>query len=1383
MPPDPPLGSQRGHAAASDEAESSSRPLTPADAPTCRGGEEPTRVSGSSGPGDAGQPDAALISGYELIEEIHRGGQGVVYRAVQLGTKRQVALKVLLEGPFAGDAHRRRFEREVELAASLQHPNIVTILDSGISHGRYYFAMEFIQGQRLDRYLARVRPPLKETLNLFATIAGTVNFAHQRGVIHRDLKPPNILVDKEGQPHILDFGLAKPIQRSTSEDSTIQMLSMAGELLGTVAYMSPEQTLGAADVDVRSDVYSLGVVFYEALLGRLPYTVEGPLADVLHRIAQDDPVRPRFVRRTSRFGYLINDELETILLKSLEKHPVRRYQTAGELARDLRHLMNGEPIEAKRSSGLYVLRKTLRRYKVPATIAAILLATMMASLVGFAFLWSAAREAADRADAHRTLAFEKEYEARQERDAAEASRRELRRTLARQTIQAGELAQARGDPVTARDAYWRAYEQFENPAALWALRQYYLRSGDRGARVLLYQPNGIVALASDGRRAAVSEYPGWIAVRDTASGRLVGWRVAPGPVRLLHISAEGVVCAAGQGWVRVWPAGEVTPSVCGEFEDGLALRALFPTNDARRVLLVGAREVRCLEGLTSTVTGRVTLLGSVSGVGDWAPERSELVLPTQSGVQRITVSKEGRLRDELAAPAEFVPRAVRFAGGELLAVSESIVYRTLPAASGQERWFRLADAPQDWLTFELGRPSGAFVFSLPGGRLAYQPRAGRMRTWSVTGGGIRALNASAEDGQILVMDDRGTLTEWTPPGEGATGSTEVLSRSAQSWAAAPDGNLVLFADESQRVHALLDEAGLRPEPIFRPPPWRTWPGVGASNVLLAVDAAGERLLICHGEMIRLRGLDGRGDELAWQHPSLTALKHVALSPDGRFIALGTQTPAGDRQQISFWQWPEILRFRRGASLAEILTAARQPVEFVGGVIRAMAFQPNQPRLLVARSNGELAWLPLSDAEVAGGAGGEADVPAAEVWLRLEAEPVALAFDRRGERVAVATADGFLHVLHAATGAERRRIPTLAQVRSIAFHSEKDLLLVCTADGRATLLDPATGENIATLAEAERDVQFAAWLGGQTGVVLGTTTDVEVQAYASIDDLIKANEAYARQRAMAQALADGQLAKAWAQVASLSTEEAALAQQLRICILVEALRHVGQDVPPVWIEAVLPDVAPAELLQLGHAAYIGQRYVLADQWLQRAAAELNGEVDAYTALSMAQCAYLMGRYEQAAEQFAAVVRRPDLDTPHLPLVQLQQVAALVLADQPDAARRLAGRIVAEREMPRLDLFAMYSARDIAHYLTGLEAQSPAAFFVDRYIVPLVAAGTATDSALRFRDDSHFFQGELARHRGDHAEAAAQYQRCVDHALDDWPASWARYRLRQLSSGHS
>ena len=332
------------------------------------------------------------IEGYEILHEVHRGGQGIVYKAVQLATKRVVALKVLLQGPYATPRQRHRFEREIDLVASMQHPNIVTLFDSSTTKGHHYFAMEYIHGQPLDVYVRQTRLGVDAKLLLFRKICSAVNFAHQRGVIHRDLKPGNILIDADGEPHILDFGLAKTAGPDVCDGAPV---TVSGEFMGTLAYASPEQTKGDPRlIDVRTDVYSLGVILFEMLTGGYPYEVVGRMAEVLNNIVEAAPQKPSTISRQ------INDEVETIVLKALAKEKERRYQSAETLAKDVGHYLAGEPLDAKRDSTWYVIRKSLRRHRVAVGVVIAFVLLLSTSTIALSVMYrnqSLARREADRA--------------------------------------------------------------------------------------------------------------------------------------------------------------------------------------------------------------------------------------------------------------------------------------------------------------------------------------------------------------------------------------------------------------------------------------------------------------------------------------------------------------------------------------------------------------------------------------------------------------------------------------------------------------------------------------------------------------------------------------------------------------------------------------------------------------------------------------------------------------------------------------------------------------------------------------------------------------------------------------------------------------------------
>lgn len=300
---------------------------------------------------------APILKGYRLIEEIGGGSQGTVYRAVQEGTKRIVALKVIHEGTLFSNIERRRFENEVELASKLKHQNIVSIYSFGQDRGRAFFAMEYVDGEPLDIYLDTCILTVQQTLTLFEVICEAINYAHRNGVIHRDLKPSNIIIDKDGHAHIVDFGLAKLTPIKATEQAP--RMTVAGEFAGTWHYASPEQVKrDSTPIDTQSDLYTLGVLLYEMLTDTFPYPIQDESRDVIaQHILETAPIPP------SSYRSEIDNDIDTITLRVLHKDPEKRYHSVFALKEDINRYLAGEAIEAKRDSTWYVLSKTIRKYK------------------------------------------------------------------------------------------------------------------------------------------------------------------------------------------------------------------------------------------------------------------------------------------------------------------------------------------------------------------------------------------------------------------------------------------------------------------------------------------------------------------------------------------------------------------------------------------------------------------------------------------------------------------------------------------------------------------------------------------------------------------------------------------------------------------------------------------------------------------------------------------------------------------------------------------------------------------------------------------------------------------------------------------------------------
>ncbi len=306
------------------------------------------------------------LGDYELLEEVGRGGQGVVFRARQKSLNRTVALKVISLGQWASKAHLRRFRLEAEAAAKLEHPGIVPIHEVGERDGSCYFSMKFVEGGQLDEVARRAPLPIRHTVELMAKVARTVHYAHEHGILHRDIKPGNILLDAKGEPHLTDFGLARLVE---SESSVTQTL----DVLGTPSYMAPEQAVGSNSVvSSVTDVYGLGAVLYQ-LLTRHPPFAGGTTYETIKLLLDTEPRQPRLLNPK------IDRDLSTICLKCLEKDPKRRYPSALALAEDLERWLKHEPIRARHTGVFARGRKWVQRNPTSALLAASVIALAAAA--------------------------------------------------------------------------------------------------------------------------------------------------------------------------------------------------------------------------------------------------------------------------------------------------------------------------------------------------------------------------------------------------------------------------------------------------------------------------------------------------------------------------------------------------------------------------------------------------------------------------------------------------------------------------------------------------------------------------------------------------------------------------------------------------------------------------------------------------------------------------------------------------------------------------------------------------------------------------------------------------------------------------------------------
>jgi hypothetical protein len=510
-----------------------SNPLqSPHDEPTAALlGQDPSAAPGVSEP-----TRVRYFGDYELIREIARGGMGVVFQARQMSLNRPVALKMILAGQLANETDVKRFYTEAEAAANLDHPGIVPIFEVGQHEGQHYFSMGFIEGQSLSQRLAAGPLSPREAAALMVKVAEAIDYAHRRGVIHRDLKPGNILLDQNGNPRVTDFGLAKKAQSDSG-------LTGSGQIMGTPSYMPPEQAGGQrGTVGPAADVYALGATLYALLTGRPPFQAATAMDTVIQVIGQE-PVSPR------RLNPSVPRDLETICLKCLEKEPGKRYTSAAALGKELQRYLDGKPILARPvGQAERAWRWCRRNPALAAAISAATLALVAAAVISTVY-------AVDRAKAAgrlKSLNLALEDEAERTRSALRETNRQLSIVALERAERhrgAGESGQGVLQLVEAVHFAQEAgnadlEKSVRASLGIWENELHRLRSATGGAEPFEGMRLGWTAFGSDGRTALV----GWANAAelvDVVTGRRVGLRLAfpTGVPSAIALSPDGKVAA------------------------------------------------------------------------------------------------------------------------------------------------------------------------------------------------------------------------------------------------------------------------------------------------------------------------------------------------------------------------------------------------------------------------------------------------------------------------------------------------------------------------------------------------------------------------------------------------------------------------------------------------------------------------------------------------------------------------------------------------------------------------------------------------------------------------------------------------------------------------
>jgi WD40 repeat protein/Flp pilus assembly protein TadD len=1040
-------------------------------------------------------PVVPVLPGYEILEELGRGGMGVVYQALQVKLNRLVALKMILAGPHAGTDALARFRSEAEAVARLRHPNIVQIYEVGEAEGRPFFSLELAEGGSLAQRLDGTPFPARQAAELVETLARAMHSAHRRGIIHRDLKPANVLFTAEGMPRITDFGLAKQLE---GEPGVLAPggQTQSGAILGTPSYMAPEQAAGRSKaIGPAADIYALGTILYELLTGRPPFKGETPL-DTLMAVMHHEPVPP------SRLQARVPRDLETICLKCLHKEPPRRYASAEDLAEDLRCFRAGEPIHARAVGWAEKLWRWCCRNPVVAGLAAavtLLLVTgaVVGTLMAIQFGRMAHQEQGLRTDAER-------------------ARKTAEDRLVRLHVGNGLRLMEEGDLLGSLPWFAEAIKQERNSSQA-EMQRVRLRA------ILRRCPRLLQVWFHEGGKSYQGPSPAgcWLVTADS-DGVVRGWdavtnRPLSPPLRfdgpifyaVFHPASGRLLVEARDREARVWdPASGRWTSLPLEQNFLLTSPAVF-SPDGRRVLAAGVTSVNTgAAHVWDVATGRpvTPLLQHARSIyrAAFSPDGRRVVTASYDGTARIWDAASGRAvtpplrHGQRVAQAAFSPD-----GRRLVTASEDHTARIWDATTGKplteplshkEQVFQASFSPDgrrvvtasgdqtarvwDGTTGRLlatcGHNAGVqqASFSPDGGRVVTVSEDQQVRVWEASTGEpvtpplrhsapVRLASFTSDGGRVVTVSDGGTVRVW----DVIPGGPQTRSLKGSGWcfrgAFSPDGRrLVTVNGQTARVW---DVATGRP---ITPP--LAHDSQDVTQAAFSPDG-GRVVTTGYDGMARVWKVDGG-------EPALPPLKHpgcvwqASFSPDGRRLV----TASADRT-ARLWD----------AATGKPLTA---PLKH-GQEVWQASFTPDGRHVITVGDDGARVWAAasgtpvtpllkaLAGARVSLSPDGRRFVPNSEVsnyprvWETTTGRPITsplrytswvnrVSFSPDGRRVVTASQDGTARVWDAWTG--EPITPFLRHHKALShvcFSPDGRRLLTASTDKTARVWDAATGEPV------------------------------------------------------------------------------------------------------------------------------------------------------------------------------------------------------------------------------------------------------------------------------------------------------------------------------------